>query len=297
MEKKMKFYIHFTLLFFTAFMESAYATEISPLLPIEKHIPFVSEKFIDKTPSFLEKIDKDNVLEPISDNGDTVFHFACYHGYTKEISLLMEMENSQELVRALNHDGRTGLYFACMKGQTHMVQKLINAYPDLLWIKTPRDSTPFHVACEFGHKDTVVALINHAQKINRVQELLKMPKQGGFNSLHIACSFGQHQIALELLKWCPYPLEDKGRSLYMAYKKEHIDTVIELIKHDPKIMDITYRHKNEMFKDLMNNEKFKTFIEKPQNQYLEEKIHAILNIPSSLIKRKENPNSSILSKF
>lgn len=129
----------------------------------------------------------------IHDN--TITHYACLHGYTGLLGLLIERGIDLEVV---NHCEERPVHYACQGHQIETLRLLIDNNVDLN-SKNCRDETPIYIACEEQYPDMLEILYSKGVDLNHeCGNGEKLP-------IHVACKTGN----IEIVKW----LINKGVNL------------------------------------------------------------------------------------
>jgi ankyrin repeat protein len=165
--------------------------------------------------------------------GFTLLAYAAQWSTFDIVKLLLQNE---ALTRNINHadqDGDTALAYGCYRDNTvedsaQVVQALLEVPGILTNPMNKEGKTPLMIACEYGHTDIVMLLLNYPDVIENINH----QDQDGNSAIIIAAAHGHADVVYALLQvpLIEHDLENKdSKSALMLAKEKHLDGVVRLL--------------------------------------------------------------------
>ncbi|XP_078600324.1 E3 ubiquitin-protein ligase HACE1-like isoform X2 [Branchiostoma floridae x Branchiostoma japonicum] len=172
--------------------------------------------------------------------GCTALHLAARNGQKKCLAKLLEY-NADVNIR--NNEGLTTIHWLAVNGRTELLHDLLQHVRENgdveggdrkqnVDVEDAQGQTALHVACQNGHKSTVLCLLDNGADINR-------PNVTGATPLSFACSHGQRDTAQILLsRGAKYLGDSNGCApLELAVQGGYSETCEVLLQHIPRLFE------------------------------------------------------------
>ncbi|CAE7287923.1 ANK1 [Symbiodinium sp. CCMP2592] len=144
----------------------------------------------DASPDLLEDLAGWGVNLLETDVGQKVpLHLAAQWGKLRNIGKLLEMKSD---VEARCSHQRTALHLAARRGHASLCTKLVEEGGADINAADATGSTPFALACRFGHFDVVFAMAERRVDLTNTEK-------GGMTALHWAAHFGKTAVVRQLV--------------------------------------------------------------------------------------------------
>lgn len=134
------------------------------------------------------------------DDGDTILHLAVVGCTVRKVKDLIRVCD----LNAINNMMQTPLHVAVMASRAEMVELLITSGAKLD-VHDRRGNTPLHLACQNGHKDIVVLILDSLPKHNQttddkpnLQQQINTTNFDGLTCLHL-CALEDKRDIIKLL--------------------------------------------------------------------------------------------------
>ncbi|XP_066264211.1 E3 ubiquitin-protein ligase HACE1-like [Branchiostoma lanceolatum] len=172
-------------------------------------------------------------------SGCTALHLAARNGQKKCLAKLLEY-NADVNIR--NNEGLTTIHWLAVNGRTELLHDLLQHVENVdvdvgdrkqnVDVEDAQGQTALHVACQNGHKSTVLCLLDNGADINR-------PNVTGATPLSFACSHGQRDTAQILLsRGAKYLGDSNGCApLELAVQGGYSETCEVLLQHIPRLFE------------------------------------------------------------
>ncbi|XP_078600323.1 E3 ubiquitin-protein ligase HACE1-like isoform X1 [Branchiostoma floridae x Branchiostoma japonicum] len=173
-------------------------------------------------------------------SGCTALHLAARNGQKKCLAKLLEY-NADVNIR--NNEGLTTIHWLAVNGRTELLHDLLQHVRENgdveggdrkqnVDVEDAQGQTALHVACQNGHKSTVLCLLDNGADINR-------PNVTGATPLSFACSHGQRDTAQILLsRGAKYLGDSNGCApLELAVQGGYSETCEVLLQHIPRLFE------------------------------------------------------------
>ncbi|CAL4988941.1 unnamed protein product [Urochloa decumbens] len=176
------------------------------------------------------------VLFRTTPQGNTCLHIASIHGHEEFCKNVLTLENSQELLSAVNGDGETPLLTAVARGHRELALELIEEKPALSKHVNKYDESPMFMAAIRNFTDVVKKLLN----------ISDAARTGpfGFNALHAAVRNSNPEIAKAIIaRHLPLMRQENNNHLtpiHLAVSDGNVEMVSAMLEQDQSLGYLSY---------------------------------------------------------